>query len=308
MYRGEKMKIDRLIGIIMTLLQQEKVTAPELAKQFEVSRRTINRDIEDICKAGIPLVTTQGRGGGISIAENYKIEKTFFAPEELQTIFAGLRGVDSVSKIPYFSQIVKKLSSRENPLTPDGMILIDLASHYQEALSEKIAVIRQAVEAKHTISFHYYSAKGETYRLIEPYHLVFQWSSWYVFGYCLDRNSFRMFKLNRLWELHIQENVFSPRQIPEERLQFDSYFQPVFHLKAVFSPNQKYRLIDEYGVDCFQAGPDGRLLLERNFVSYENMREWIFSFGDQVEILEPEELFRDRLAQAENILRQAAQT
>ena len=69
------MKIDRLIGIITILLQRDKITAPELAERFEVSRRTINRDIEDICKAGIPVITTQGNGGGISIIDNYKIDK-----------------------------------------------------------------------------------------------------------------------------------------------------------------------------------------------------------------------------------------
>ena len=88
------MKIDRLIGIITILLQQDKITAPELAERFEVSRRTINRDIEDICKAGIPLITTQGYGGGISIDDRYKIDRSFFTDEELQTIFTGLKGID----------------------------------------------------------------------------------------------------------------------------------------------------------------------------------------------------------------------
>ena len=302
------MKIDRLIGIIMTLLQQEKATAPELAQQFEVSRRTINRDIEDICKAGVPLVTIQGRGGGVSIAEAYKLDKTFFAPEELQAILTGLQGLDSVSKIPYFAQIVKKLSSRDRPVVPDSTILIDLASHYRGTLSEKIDAIRQAVEQKHVISFWYYSADRETNRRIEPYHLVFQWSSWYVLGYCLEKRDFRMFKLNRLWELRIHNCVFSPRPVPEERLRFDSYFQAVFSLKALFQPSQKYRLIDEYGIDCFQTAPDGRLLFAWEFTRYEYMREWVFSFGDQVEIIEPEALVRDRLAQAKNILAQSVET
>ena len=91
------MKIDRLIGIITILLQKDKVTAPELARRFEVSRRTINRDIEDICKAGIPIVTTQGNGGGISISDSYKIDKTLFTHDELQAVFSGLQGIDSVS-------------------------------------------------------------------------------------------------------------------------------------------------------------------------------------------------------------------
>ena len=84
------MKVDRLIGIVTLLLQNEKMTAPELASRFEVSRRTINRDIEDICKAGIPIVTTQGVGGGISIMEGYSIDKTLFTSAEIQAIFSGL--------------------------------------------------------------------------------------------------------------------------------------------------------------------------------------------------------------------------
>ena len=90
--------MDRLIGIITILLRQDKITAPELASRFEVSRRTINRDIETICQAGIPLVTTQGRGGGISIAEGYKISSSLLTSEELQAIFAGLGGMDSISE------------------------------------------------------------------------------------------------------------------------------------------------------------------------------------------------------------------
>ena len=91
------MKIDRLIGILSLLLQKDTVTAPELAAQFEVSRRTINRDIEDLCKAGIPIVTRQGTGGGISIMKDYKIEKTLLTNAEMQDILAGLRGLDSVN-------------------------------------------------------------------------------------------------------------------------------------------------------------------------------------------------------------------
>lgn len=98
------MKIDRLIGIIFILLQKDKVTAPELAKRFEVSRRTINRDIVDICNVGIPIVTTQGSGGGISILDSYKIDKALFNKDELQAIFSGLQGIDSISKRSYLAR------------------------------------------------------------------------------------------------------------------------------------------------------------------------------------------------------------
>ena len=93
------MKIDRLIGILSILLQEEKTTAPELAERFEVSRRTINRDIEDLCKAGIPIKTAQGTGGGISIMDGYRMDRTILSSKDMQMILAGLRSLDSVKQV-----------------------------------------------------------------------------------------------------------------------------------------------------------------------------------------------------------------
>ena len=89
------MKIDRLIGILSILLQKETMTAPELAKRFEVSRRTINRDIDELTYAGIPIRTTQGVGGGISIAEGYKMDRTILTLKDMQVILAGLPWLNS---------------------------------------------------------------------------------------------------------------------------------------------------------------------------------------------------------------------
>lgn len=298
------MKIDRLIGIIMILLQKDKVTAPELADRFEVSRRTINRDIEDICKAGIPIVTTQGSGGGISIPDSYKIDKALFTDDELQAVFSGLKGIDSVSKTSYLDKMIEKLSVKSSSVEVDDFIMIDLASHYQKPLRQKIELIKSAIKANRYISFLYYYHKGESIRRIEPYRLVFKWSSWYVFGYCLDRKAYRLFKLNRLWNMDISDESFIPREIPMQALQFDDYFSSdAIHLKALFAESQKYRLIEEYGVDCYSVADDGRLLFEQDFASYDNMQEWLFSFGDKVTILEPGRLREDRRKQAENILK-----
>lgn len=303
---SECMKIDRLIGIITILLGQDKVTAPELAKRFEVSRRTINRDIEDICKAGIPLITTQGYGGGISIADGYKIEKTLFTEEELQTIFTALKGVDSVSKTPYLEKLLEKLSSKNKQIIANDNIVIDLASFSQTPLTEKIEILKNAIGNKHYVSFQYYYEKGECKRRIEPYRLVFKWSTWYVFGYCLDKKDYRMFKLNRLWNLQLIENTFSPRDVPLNKVNFDNHFisNAAFHLKAIFSASEKYRIIEEYGIDSYTLYSNEKLLFQHDFASYENMRNWVFSFGDKVEILEPKELYCDRLQQAKNIISQ----
>lgn len=293
------MKIDRLIGIITILLQNDKTTAPELAKRFEVSRRTINRDIEDICKAGIPVIATQGYGGGLSIADGYKFDKSLLTKGELQAVFAGLRGMDSVS----IASLLDKLSGKGQRVVAEDIIVIDLASHYQASLTQKIELIKKAIWTKHLLSFQYYYEKGEVKRQIEPYRLIFKWSSWYVFGFCLDRQAYRLFKLNRLWDLQMGQKTFSSREIPEEELSFNDYLaEGAIRLEAVFEESEKHRLIEEYGIDSYSIREDKKLLFQHTFASYENMREWIFSFGDKVRVLAPKELQDDRKKQAENIL------
>ena len=180
------MKIDRLIGILSILLQEEKTTAPELAEKFEVSRRTINRDIEDLCKAGIPIRTEQGTGGGISIMDGYCIDRTILTSKDMQMILAGLRGLDSVSGKRYYGQLMEKIQTGSSEfISGRDSMLIDLSSWYKGSLAPKIEVIQNAIENRHIIQFMYYAPSGDSNRRMEPYYLVFRWSSWYVWGWCL---------------------------------------------------------------------------------------------------------------------------
>ena len=138
------MKTDRLIGILSILLQEEKTTAPELAERFEVSRRTINRDIEDLCRAGIPIRTVQGSGGGISIMDGYRMERTILTSRDMQMILAGLRSLDSVSGSRYYSQLMEKLQSGSSAyIGGRDSILIDLSSWNKSSLAPKIEMIQR---------------------------------------------------------------------------------------------------------------------------------------------------------------------
>ena len=148
------MKIDRLVGILTVLLRQGSATAPELAARFEVSRRTISRDVEDLCRAGIPLVTTQGYGGGISIAEGYRLRPDLLTREELETLLAGLGGMGTVTRGPHITTLLEKLPPGE------GAIAIDLASHYRDTLTGKIALLRQCIREKRLVTFRYWYRKG----------------------------------------------------------------------------------------------------------------------------------------------------
>lgn len=298
------MKIDRLIGIITILLQNDKVTAPELAERFEVSRRTINRDIEDICKAGIPIISTQGYGGGISIESSYKLDKTILTKEQLQAILSGLQGIDSVSSSPYALTVAEKFSSKNNRVIADSAIIIDLASYYKDSLTEKIELIKNAITDRCVIAFDYYSSRGENQYTVEPYRIVFKWSSWYVFGYCLQKKEFRLFKLNRLWNLTKTDNTYDIKDIPPQALNFGNFLAETnFTLKAVFDGSEKFRIIESYGIDSFKVLDNGQILFEWGFANYDNMLCWILGFGDKVTVLSPQELIDDLRLQSENILK-----
>lgn len=295
------MKIDRLLGILTVLLRQEKVTAPYLAEKFEVSRRTITRDIDALCQAGIPIVTEQGRGGGISIAPGYKLDRRLFTKEELQAILSGVRGLDSVSASPQETGLTDKLGGVEET-AGNGPLLIDLASHYKDSLTEKIALLKSAIAQNRLVSFRYYYEKGESERTVEPYYVVFRWGEWYLFCWCLKRRDFRLFKLSRLWELTANEKPFIPRPIPPEQLDPGRVWEANYQLEALFDPGVKYRLIEEYGPDCFRMREDGRLFLSVDFTFYGNMLSWVLSFGDAAEVLAPEQLRNDLRRQGEIFL------
>ena len=291
------MKIDRLIGILSILLQEETVTAPELAERFEVSRRTISRDIEDLCKAGIPIYTSQGAGGGISIMDDYKMDRTILSSKDMQMIMAGLRSLDSVSGSHYYGQLMEKLKAGSSEfVNGNESILIDLSSWYKDSLSPKIELIQDAIELGKTLRFKYYAPRGNTERKIEPYFLVFKWSSWYVYGYCLLRNDYRMFKLNRMADIVHAGNFTKRSAVPMPDLSNKKVFPPQAKVKAVFNSSMKWHLIEEYGIESFTEMPDGKLLFEHDYADDEGLLSWMLSCRDAVTVLEPEsireELFR----------------
>lgn len=296
------MKIDRLIGILSILLQTDIVTAPYLAEHFEVSRRTINRDIEDLCKAGIPIVTRQGVNGGISIMEDYKIDKTLVNYTEMQDILAGLRSLDSVNGTNRYGTLMEKLSAGSSDfMVGNQSVLIDLSSWYKDSLAPKIELIRTAIERSRELEFTYFSPKGESCRLIEPYYLIFQWSSWYVWGWCTKREDFRLFKLNRMEKMRLSGQSFVKRKAPMPDLSNERIFPGGIKVKALFEPECKWRLIEEFGIACFQEMEDGRLLFQADYTDVENLLSWLLTFGDKAVLLEPLEVREKIMEIAKNM-------
>jgi len=296
------MKLDRLMGILTILLQNNRVTAPYLAEKFEVNRRTIGRDIDTLCQAGIPIITHQGVGGGISIAEGFKLDKSILTTDELSGIIAALKGIGSVSEASHIERTLDKLGANTNAVVSmREPVIIDLASHYKSNLTEKIEQIKTAIRESRCIEFDYYYEKGKTHRRIEPYFVIFQWSSWYVFGFCRERMDFRMFKLMRLWMLSTCDETYAVQEIPKNRMDFNDHFTEEYTLVAIFATSERHRLIEAYGLDCYTETAEG-LQFACGFTNRSYMVSWLLGFGNNVKVLEPPEIANDIAATAKNIL------
>lgn len=297
------MKLYRLLEILMILLGRERITAPLLAERLGVSERTIRRDIDDLCLAGIPVATRQGSGGGVSIADGYKLDKRLLLPGELQNILAGLRGLDSVSAEGDIKPLIEKLRNLHGENAPAAEMHIDLASFYREGLTAKIGALKEAIGRRRLVAFDYYYEKGRTTRRVEPYFILFKWSSWYLFAYCLDREDFRLFKLNRLQALCAEERVYAPREVPRERFSFDDAFSPQTPMAVAFDASVEYMLIDEFGPESYHPMPDGRLRLECGYENLKQTASWLLGFGDRAEVLAPPELREAVAEEARKALR-----
>jgi predicted DNA-binding transcriptional regulator YafY len=297
------MKIDRLLAIITILLQQERVTAPILAQRLEVSRRTIHRDIDDICKAGIPVITSQGANGGISIAEGFKLDKNVFTTDELQDIITGLNSLQSVSDTVKIQSLISKLNSGKNTApSMSGKIHIDLSSHYKTSITDKINLIKKAILEHRVVSFDYYSEKGQSERKMEPYSIFFRWAAWYVLGYCVDRNDFRLFKLNRVWNHRILDEFFTPREMPEQKIDLDNCFSDQNQITVLLDPSVQYRIVEDYGPNCYTVCEDGRLKFSTGYTHREFIITWVLGFGDKARVLEPADIAQEIKNRAKNII------
>jgi len=295
MYTGKEeapMTIDRLIGILAVLLREGQVTAGELAEKFEVSVRTIQRDVDRLCRAGIPVRTARGAGGGISIMEGYGLDRTVLTEADRGAILAGLRSLDSVSGSGYYRQLMEKLP-QGLVRAGDDCVAIDLASWYGPALAPRLAELKEACAGRRAVRFTYCAPDGDSRRTVEPHMLVFRWSSWYLHGWCRERRDWRLFKLTRMLDLEVLEETFPLRPFPTPITPVQRIYPEALQAVIRFDPAARWRIVDEYGAESFAREADGSLLFRRGFPDREELFRWVLSFQELAELLEPEDLRRE---------------
>ncbi len=280
------MKESRLFQILYYIMERGRVTAPELADKFEVSVRTVYRDIDWISRAGIPIYATRGKGGGIEIDSNFIIDKAMLTPDEKEQILVALNSTKDINELEQ-SDLIKKLSVLFD-LKNSNWIEVDSTNWKKsDRYINLFEDIKFAIIHKKFITFEYYSNKLEyTKRKIKPIRLVLKSWSWYVYGYCDLRDDFRFFKLSRMKNNFVHEDGFGDDY---SNLVIKKEFneQESVRVKLKFNKSQANRVYDE-GFDKV-VGKDDYLFVELD-LPRDYLYSYILSFGSDVEVLEPEEL------------------
>lgn len=281
------MQINRLFEMTYLLLNKESVTAGELARHFEVSPRTIYRDVELLSSAGIPIYMTKGKGGGISLLSDFVLNKAVLTETEKSDILSALHAVDAVS-LEQANTAVRKLSSLFGNTNMDWIEVdfSDWANGEEDA--ELFGRLKAAIIEKERVEFFYHSQEGSLKRVVEPVKLCFKGQSWYLYAYCRLREDYRFFKLKRMKELKTLGETFE-RQAPAKILSSSSVFQDDYvTITLKLSKEMAFRLYDEF--TQYEVLEDGSFLACITMPRGQWVYYYIASFGEHCEVIEPEDI------------------
>ncbi|SCJ93724.1 Proteasome accessory factor C [uncultured Clostridium sp.] len=282
------MQINRLIEIMVLLLNKNMVTAKELAERFQVSTRTIYRDIEVLSSSGIPVYMSKGKGGGISILDEYSINKTILSDSDKQSLIVALKTLQSI-EYPEVISVIDKISFMFNEGELENWVEIDFSrwgSNFNE--DDKFTYIKNAILNNKLIKFSYLNSIAiESTRVIEPMKLIYKGQSWYLYGYCRLKEDFRLFRISRIKEVELLNEGFIRRG--QEEVESNNVQQNIklIKLRLIFNKEALYRILDEF--DSKDVVDKGNDIYEVRVELPES--EWIYgyilSFGSNVEVIEP---------------------
>ena len=281
------MKQSRLFKIVYYLLEVGKSTAPELAEKFEVSIRTIYRDLDAISAAGIPVYATQGKGGGISVLQDYVLDKSLLSDQEKEQILMALQGIIATDDTKS-DELLSKLGGLFQSKIPNW-IEVDYSDWVKKTSDQDIFnPIKEAIFKRNVIVFSYFGNNGcFSKRKVEPVKLVFKSKAWYLYGFCLQKNDFRFFKLTRIKELEILPLTFTRDLTSITKLETAIKNEKLVSVKLKFAPQVAYRVYDEF-TDKVTKDRHGNLYVCIDLPDNETMDIYLFSFGNSVEVIEPE--------------------
>lgn len=307
------MKIDRLLAMTVLLLNRRRVSAKELADRFEVSTKTIYRDMETLNQSGIPIAAHQGTAGGFEIMEQYTIARHFLTLKEIDAIVAAVKGIRTAVDDSMFAALLDKvqaLLSKADKTHDDqhkpGMIFDFNPWGQGPAARDKVNMLRQAIEETHKVEIHYLNMNGaESERVVEPCALILKGNLWYLYAYCNLRNEFRMFRLSRINKLKRLPDYFVRRKTPSlENFIWDPEWSQDIKREMVltFDPKVRHRLADAFPPEQITVLKDGLIQVQGEYADDEWWYGMLLSYGDHVKVEQPDSVAKELVSRAQKII------
>lgn len=287
------MKIDRLIAITMFLSNREIVSASTLANRFEVSKRTIQRDISVLNQAGIPIISTYGINGGYEIMDGFKLTKQVANIDDYLNIITAIKGLcTAYDNEKINSTLEKVLFSMQGG---EQRVFIDFTVAREGIqVNEYLQVIEKAIYDKKPLCIEYTSAEQiSSIRLVEPLALSYKWYSWYLFAYCTKKNDYRLFKLPRILKCEPTLGIFTKKHKNIELLMKSEQAidkRKYFKIRLLCKREIKQQVLEYLNCNIIEEHKNGDFILSMS-VPFERM--WfslLMGFGNKVQVLEPNEL------------------
>lgn len=282
------MQLERLFGIVYILIDKKRVTARELAKHFEVSSRTILRDIDTLCAAGIPVYTMQGKGGGVFMMENYILDRASITDEEQNQLLFALKSMASSEQVQADS-LLAKLRALFNKTDTDW-IEVDF-SPWGDGRKDKgkFELLKQSIMQSKALQFSYASSYGRlSKRRVYPLKLVFKSSSWYLQAYCTDRQDYRTFKVNRIQSCEVSDERFTRELYKSPPInQINQTAAGFLKVKVELPVHMAFRVYDEFWPDDIERALDGGFIITTYLPDSGWLYSYLLSFGPGIKVLEP---------------------
>ena len=301
------MRVNRFLSILIIISQKGLVTGRELAEHFEVSLRTIYRDIEKISEAGVPIAATGGMGGGYYIMKNYNINEIFFNKKEIGPLIAVMDNLKLLfGNNPQFNDIVLKFETLRNGENHEyDKLSIDM-SHFsmEKELKEYLFLINKSIEKNRLLEFEYINRKMEySKRIVEPIQIDFSSGQWYIIGFCRIRKDYRKFKLVRVRDMKSGDSFIKDPISKEEikRIFNDNYEKNSILVTLKFSCEIGEQLSEYFSKNKIKPLKNGTYIVEDFFPEDEGLRKFILGFGNDCEVIAPDNLRKEMFTYIKNI-------
>lgn len=295
------MRLERLLGLLSVLAENDKVTIRELADRFEVSRRTIMRDLDSLTYAGIPVTSCPGVNGGVSIMKGHRINQRVLSETDLEKLFTSLSSLKSFDGDTSITNLLAKLVPQmESGFYSDSNYVIDLSSWFLDSITQvKVSALLQSIRRHACIALEYISKNCRSRRIVEPHKLVFKQSYWYLYGFCRQSNDFRLFRLNRIVCYEMTDEKFEPR--PVEKIEFDKTYgnglfqsskeEKSYDVVLRYSCADEYWLTKKIDASLFLRQPEcdhGHIQLQVSDLEWA--LDFVLSLQGKVSVVNPPEL------------------